>query len=139
MKLSTFIPVLLLGLCSLNVQGQEGARITIIVENVLSDQGSLLASLHTEATFMKDVGVAHAQSPAKKGKVTLTFDDIAPGTYAVLLIHDSNDNKQMDFDASGMPIESYGQTGDIDLYGPPSFASAKFEMAGEDLEFHIRL
>ncbi|SHI99150.1 DUF2141 domain-containing protein [Pseudozobellia thermophila] len=138
MKRSALVLVLLLALFGAGVQAQEGAHITLKIENVLSDQGSILASLHTEATFMKGVGVAHAESPAKKGDVSLRFENVKPGTYAVLLIHDSNDNKRMDFDVSGMPVESYGQTGDINLYGPPVFADAKFEVADEDLEFNIR-
>ena len=138
MKTNLFTLAFLFAIGVINAQKEKNGSLKITIENVLSDDGTILASLHTKETFLKAPGVASAEAPAKEGRVTLEFENINPGTYAILVIHDSNDNKQMDFDASGMPTESYGQTGDINLYGPPVFADSKFEMTGEDQEFNIR-
>jgi len=136
-KLAVVLGVLVMGFTT-NAQDAQGATITVTVENVLSDGGTILAGLHTAETFMKGNGVASAIAPAKTGEVTLTFENVAPGTYAVMVMHDVNDNKQMDFDSTGMPIESYGQTGNTNPYGPPVFTDSKFEVNGEDQEFRIR-
>ncbi|PKA99891.1 uncharacterized protein (DUF2141 family) [Flavobacteriaceae bacterium MAR_2009_75] len=138
MKTHLFILAFLFTLNVINAQEDKTATLKITIENVSSGEGTILASLHTEDTFLKTPGVASTEATAEEGTVTLEFENVDPGTYAILVIHDRNDNKQMDFDASGMPTESYGQTGDINLYGPPVFADSKFEMTGEDQEFNIR-
>ena len=119
-------------------QDKEGLTIKVTIQNVLSDGGTILGGLHTADTFMKGMGVAKAMEPAKEGEVTLTFENVTPGTYAIMVMHDKNDNKQMDMDANGMPQESYGTTGEMNMYGPPSFETSKFELNGEDQEFIIR-
>ncbi|WP_273567380.1 DUF2141 domain-containing protein [Maribacter halichondriae] len=133
---------LLLGLAFIgfttNAQDASGSTITVTVENVLSDGGTILAGLHTTDTFMKGAGVSNAMAPAKAGEVTLTFENVQPGDYAIMVMHDKNDNKQMDMDTNGMPQESYAATGEMNMYGPPTFEGAKFEVNGEDQEFRIR-
>ena len=119
-------------------QDAEGVTVTVTIENVLSDGGTILAGLHTADTFMKGQGVANAMVPATEGEVTLTFENVQPGTFAVMVMHDKNDNKRMDMEANGMPKESYGMTGPMESYGPPSFETAKFEVTDEDLDFRIR-
>lgn len=122
---------------STKAQDTEGATVTVIIENVLSDGGTILGGLHTSDTFMKGQGVANAMVPAKTGEVTLTFENVTPGTYAIMVMHDKNDNKQMDMDANGMPQENYASSGET-TYGPPSFEASKFEFTGENQEFRIR-
>lgn len=134
--------VLALGLflIGFTTQAQEasGATVTLTIENVLSDDGTILAGLHTVDTFMKGIGVINAMEPAKKGEMVLTFENVKPGTYAIMAMHDANDNKQMDMDPNGMPKESWANTGEINLYGPPTFEGSKFEVADKDLEFRLR-
>ena len=119
-------------------QKKEGVNITLIIENVLSNEGKVLGALHSEETFMKGSGIKNEGIDASKGEVTLTFSDVTPGTFAIMLLHDSNNNNRMDYEANGMPKESYATSGDIELYGPPTFNAAKFEVTDEDLELRIR-
>ena len=117
---------------------EEKVTLTVTIENVLNDNGNVLISLHNNETFMKGPGVIDLQEKAVKGAVTVTFKDIAPGTYAIMVLHDENDNKRMDFEASGMPKESYGTSNNVMAMGPPSFADSKFELADKDLDLVIR-
>ena len=121
-----------------SAQESEGVTITVTIENVLSDEGQILGAIHSEETFMKAPGVKNEIIKATKGEVTLKFSNVTPGTFAIMLLHDSNNNNRMDFEANGMPKESYATSGDVDLYGPPTFNATKFEIAEEDLEFRIR-
>lgn len=136
-KLGLFIAALLIGFTSI-AQDKEGVTIKVTIENVLSDGGTILGGLHTADTFMKGMGVLNAMEPAVAGEVTLTFENVEPGTFAIMVMHDANDNKQMDFEANGMPKESYGTSGEINPYGPPMFEDAKFEVTNEDQEIRIR-
>jgi len=135
--LALILGLLITGLFA-NAQETEGVTITVTIENVLNDNGKILAALHTSETFMKGQGIDNYEVDAKKGSTTFTFENIVPGTYAISTLHDENGNQRMDFEDSGMPKESYGMSGNGMSMGPPSFEGAKFEVTNEDLEFRIR-
>lgn len=111
--------------------------ITVKVANPLNDNGHVLIGLHTEDTFMKGKGLFNAKETVKDGQVLMTFENIPTGNYAVMVIHDENDNSRMDMELNGMPKESYGMSNNPMLYGPPTFGDAKFELT-EDTEIVIR-
>ena len=116
----------------------KGITITVNIENVMNDKGMLLASLHNSETFMKGEGLKYVAVASKVGELALTFENVAPGEYAIMLLHDENNNQRMDFETNGMPKEPYATTGDMELYGPPTYNGAKFAVADENLEFTVR-
>lgn len=139
-KLRIFGIILATVVSTLSLKAQEatGITITVTIENVLSSEGQIIAGLHTEDTFMKGEGIASQLKNASKGEMTLMFNDVTPGTYAIMLLHDTNGNNRMDFEANGMPKESYTNSGNIEMYGPPTFAGAKFEVSDENQEISLR-
>ncbi len=132
---------LILGLVLTTVTGSaqesEGVTVTVTIENVLSDEGKVIGSLHTEQTFMKGPGIVNKEMDATKGELTLTFNNVSNGTFALMLLHDKNENNRMDFESNGMPKENYATSGET-TYGPPSFNDSKFVVADKNLEFRIR-
>nr|WP_299342999.1 DUF2141 domain-containing protein [Allomuricauda sp.] len=119
-------------------QETTGISIKVSINNVTSDEGKVLISLHTEDTFMKGRGIQTLESTIENGKVEFTFEDVSAGTYAIMALHDENENSRMDYETNGMPKESYGMSGNEMFMGPPNFMDAKFEVKEEDLEFEIR-
>lgn len=115
----------------------EGTTITVTVP-VKNNEGSILAALYNEAQFMKE-GVQNQLGTIEDGKSVMTFTNVAPGSYAVILFHDKNNNKQMDFDTNGMPLEPYGVSNNAMSYGPPQWNEAKFEVSDKPLELEIRM
>jgi uncharacterized protein (DUF2141 family) len=68
------------------------------------------------------------------------FAEIAPGTYALAVIHDENLNGKLDANRLGMPTEGYGFSNDARAaLGPPSFSAASFPYDGRNLALTIRL
>lgn len=68
------------------------------------------------------------------------FADIAPGTYALAVIHDENRNGKLDANWAGIPSEGYGFSNDVRAaLGPPSFSAASFPYDGRSLALTIRL
>lgn len=114
------------------------STITIIIDNVKSNTGIVKMSLHTADTFMKGKGLMSGQSEIKDGKITITFQNVEPGDYAVIAFHDENENNKMDFRENGMPLESYGTSNNSMAFGPPNYTDAKFTVADKDLELNIR-
>lgn len=133
---------LILGLCmtvlTTYAQDTDGVTVTVTLENVLNSNGKILAGLHTVETFMKGQGIDGYMNDAKTGEMTFTFENVTPGTYAVSVLHDENNNMAMDFESNGMPKENYGMSGNLMEMGPPTFEGSKFEVEGEDVELKIR-
>jgi uncharacterized protein (DUF2141 family) len=117
---------------------ESGKSITVTIDNVTSDEGKVLLALHTKDTFMKAGGVAEAESTIKDGKVTVSFDNVAPGEYAIIALHDANNNGKMDFAENGMPKEAYGSSNNPMSYGPPQYEDSKFIVSDKNLELNIR-
>lgn len=68
------------------------------------------------------------------------FEDIAPGTYALAVIHDENMNGKLDTNWIGIPTEGYGFSNDVTAaLGAPSFAAARFPYDGRNLNLTISL
>lgn len=138
MKTLSLIITLLFALTLTQAQeNSEGKTITVTIENIKNNKGNVLLSLHTENTFMKGKGIKNEQSKIADGKITVTFKNVEPGTYAIMALHDENKNNQMDFEDDGLPKESYGMSNNPMSYGPPQFATAKFELKNEDLKMNI--
>ncbi|MEP0132029.1 MAG: DUF2141 domain-containing protein [Eudoraea sp.] len=121
-----------------NAQDIKGITVKVTIENVLSDEGQILAALHTQDTFMRGLGIQNFQSKAKTGSISFVFEDVKPGAYAISSLHDANENQRMDFEDSGMPKENYAMSGNEMNQGPPTFQDVKFEVNGEDLELNLR-
>ena len=68
------------------------------------------------------------------------FEDIAPGTYALAVIHDENMNGKLDTNWLGVPTEGYGFSNDAKtLLGAPSFSAAGFSYNGQNIDLTISL
>lgn len=130
--------VFILSTSFLNAQEVSNASITVTINNVPSNKGKVIMALHTADTFMKGGGIQNSESIIKDGKVIVTFENVAPGTYAVIALHDLNENGRMDFQENGMPMEDFGTSNNTMSFGPPQFSESKFEMTNEDLEITIK-
>lgn len=117
---------------------KEGTTITVTVP-VKSDKGKVIFGLYNEATFMKAAPLQGLESEIIDGKATVIFKYVTPGVYAISLFHDTNNNKQMDFEPSGMPKEMYGVSNNIMNMGPPQWSDAKFEVSNKPIEMEIRM
>ncbi|WP_347174469.1 DUF2141 domain-containing protein [Polaribacter uvawellassae] len=111
--------------------------ITVTIDNVPSDNGTVNYALYNKDNFMKEPVQTQSSSPkGKKSKVV--FTNIEPGNYAIICFHDANSNKKMDFQSNGMPIESYGMSNNPMSFGPPNFDEAQFEVSDKDVTLEIR-
>lgn len=119
-------------------QTETKNTITVIVENFTSNEGKAAIALHTSDTFMRGAGIQNLEAKIVDGKATFTFENVSNGEYALLVLHDKNENDRMDFEENGMPKESYGTSNNTRSFGPPIYDDAKF-IVDKDLELTIRL
>ena len=117
-----------------------GASVTVVISGLRNTQGVIQACLTARAaTFPecdKDPAALRLTVPAANGPV-LVFRHVQPGNYAVSLFHDQNANGRLD-KAMGIPREGYGFSRNAPVrFGPPSFADARFAVAGADVTMPI--
>lgn len=73
-------------------------------------------------------------------KATCGFEDIAPGRYALAVIHDENRNGELEMNWMGVPQEGYGFSNDAKgTLAAPSFEKASFPYNGQSLQMTITL
>lgn len=125
-------------------RGNGGAAckggLLIKVVGMDSDAGVVRISLfNSEVKWdSKKDSFRHVAVPVKHGVAVARFSDLPPGSYAVMLYHDSNDNHMFDMNFMGIPEEDYGFSNNVrPLFSLPSFRSASF-MVGCDLA-HIEI
>lgn len=136
--MKTFFCIGLFLALSVVVRGQEMFTIKVTVENATSDKGSVLFGLHNENTFMKAKELQGGATAIENGQCSFIFENVVPGTYAVIALHDANDNKRMDFEVTGMPKEDYAVSNNPMSFGPPRFSEAAFDLKDQDLELMLR-
>ena len=139
MKSLFTIMTILISYFSVHAQEVKGTTITVTVPNVTSSKGTVQIGLYDEQTFMKAAPLKAEISKIEDGKVQVTFKEVTPGIYAISCYHDENNNNQMDFEANGMPKESYGISNNPMSYGPPNWAEAKFEVFDKPVHMEIRM
>ncbi|TRO66730.1 DUF2141 domain-containing protein [Christiangramia sabulilitoris] len=137
MKTIAVLAAMLLGAL---VQAQTGTsgNISATVPNVSGTEGSVVFGLYSAETFMKAEPEFAVSADIIDGKAVAHFEDVPHGTYAILVMHDKNDNKKMDFDTNGMPLENYGSSGNGMSYGPPVWEDSKFDFDGTPKQLEIR-
>lgn len=105
--------------------------LTVHVSQLRNDRGRVAVALFTSAKDFPDQrrALAGRLTRIRDGRAAVRFDGLPPGKYAVAVLHDENQNDEMDFNFLGMPLEGYGFSNDASaLFGPPSFAAAAFTL-----------
>ncbi|MDG1826014.1 MAG: DUF2141 domain-containing protein [Henriciella sp.] len=110
----------------------SASELTLNVEGIEKAQGTITLGLFDEATYNGDGAVKGANLKVEGDAVTVTFDGLEPGEYAVRLYHDVNDDGEMNTNPFGMPTEPYAFSNDAKgRFGPAKWEAAKFTVAAE--------
>lgn len=136
----TIAIVLISGFYSTLSFAQEGHTVTVIVKSITNAKGTISATLTADEENFPNVSSAVGNQKiaiTEKGQVTLTFENIPNGKYAVVLVHDLNGNDQLDMNGQ-MPAEPFGFSKIAFLMGPPQFKDCAFEVK-EDTQTIISL
>ena len=112
----------------------QAARIIVTVTGLKSAAGGVYVGLYaTPSKFLNGTQVdAMRKVKASTGPVTVVFDNLPPGTYAVGAYHDENNNDHMDTDFVGLPTEGYALSNGVRaVTSKPTFQQASFTV-GKD-------
>ncbi len=114
--------------------------LSVHIKGVKNNQGNVFVELYNDAkTFRKSAqAFAILQVPATEGIVTVKFDGIKPGHYAVLAYHDEDGNGLLNKRFGMIPTEGYALSNNPTVIGPPSFEDSDFEVLG-DAELNVAM
>ena len=119
------------------------ADVTVVAVNLRNHEGVVRACLTNAADHFpscKDSAESMNLVRDAAGTVTMTFENVAPGRYAVALLHDENDNGKADRVLGMMPREGFGFSNDAPVnMGPPAFGDAAIEVGAHELHQSIRM
>ena len=103
------------------------AEVTVQVSGLRNASGTIYAAVCTEAEFLNPTCSYFGRAPASAGAVTVS--GVPPGTYAVQVVHDENDNQTLDRPGF-LPSEGMGFSRDAPMrMGPPRWPDASFALA----------
>lgn len=118
------------------------ARLDVGIGKLRSDKGMIRVCLTADPeNFPACIDDARALSRSVPAATRdIAFEGLAPGTYAVAVIHDENGNNKLDT-TLGIPREGFGFSRNPAIgFGPPKFAAARFALtdAGATQDIRIR-
>jgi len=126
----------------------------VSIEGVRSSAGTLMIGLydspeHFNTAIDKAEEVGTLNDEARLGGVALraiagtqsvVFTNLNPGSYAVIVFHDENDNGKLDKNFLGVPIEGYGFSNNAQgSLGPPDFkeVAVTLDEAGKEISISL--
>ena len=119
------------------------AAVSVRAGPLRNSRGSIACRLHKSSEgFPRDRAGTVAQRVKVSGQfTTCSFEGLAPGTYAIVIHHDENDNRKFDTNALGIPVEGYGVSNNrTHALSAPRWEEAKFTLAaGQTRELEIAL
>ena len=122
---------------------KQASNITVTVTNMRSSEGVVRACITTKSKGFpkcdKDGTSINVVTPAASS-VTVNFKNVAPGRYAIALLHDENNNGKADRALMMMPTEGFGFSRDAKVrMGPPKFDDAAFDVTGRAISQTIKM
>jgi uncharacterized protein (DUF2141 family) len=112
----------------------------IHVNNIKSKKGSIQFALFTsEADYLKKP-VEKKIIKSTGNDVTVIFENLQPGDYSLSVIHDENENGELDSNAFGIPKEGFAFGNNaLGSFGPPPFEKTTITIADQNVKQEIKL
>lgn len=122
----------------------EPGTLTVTVTNIRNDKGQIGCSLYASKDGFpsepkKARVVVFVQQ--RSGKATCRFKGVKAGTYAVSVMHDENEDGELETSLVGRPKEWWGVSNDVpaERFGPPKYEKARFKYEGDAKAIRIKL
>ena len=110
------------------LRGRKG-----VLRVVLVDKPEAWMSKKTPPLTRRDIALKDLDDTTALDPFVVTFDALAPGTYALSAYHDANGNNRLDTNFLGIPTERTGASNNPrPAMRAPRFNEAKFDLAADE-------
>ena len=129
---------------TLETMGQSNqTSLQVSISGASSDAGSIRILVFSKPSGFPDQvkqAVRSISLAPKSGKANFKLTDLPPGTYAIGVIHDQDNNGKLSTNAVGYPTEKFSFSKNPKVYfGPPSFEKAAFVLGKTAVSLEISL
>ena len=118
----------------------QAAKLIVTIEGTRNADGYLYVELFSQPDGFPDgdYSARHTKLKAAARTLTVVFDELAPGTYAVGAYHDNN--SRLDTGFIGYPTEGYARSNGIRaVISRPRFIDAAFPVGDQDARVTLRI
>lgn len=118
----------------------QGGHLTVTVKDIEVGVGKIYVALYdSPANFLKKYAYSESASADATTK-DISFFNLREGEYAISVIHDQNENGELDKNFFGIPKEGFGfLNGMMGRFGPPGFDQVKITWTGESQKVIVPL
>jgi uncharacterized protein (DUF2141 family) len=117
-------------------------KLQVTVTNIKGHKGDIIVGIFdSNENFLKKP-LDGRMEKASGDSITVVFENLKPGKYAVSVLHDANKNKDLDKNKLGIPKEGFGFSNNVlGAMGPPSFERAQIDLTPDqkDLDIDIKM
>ena len=119
----------------------EMASLTVTVTDAITTTGTIEVTLfNSSESFMNSVFLQKSGKADENGTYVAEFAGIIEGEYAVVVVHDENDNQAYDSGFLGFGGEKLGYSNNVRPFmGRPDFDDVKLSIGIENTEIEISL
>ena len=123
---------LLLASATFSKPTNDSHSLTVVIKNFKNTNGKAqITYFSSEERFLKE-GETVTVDIESQDEITVVFEGVKSHKIAVSVIHDENENGDLDTGVFGIPTEDYGFSNDAKgSFGPPSFEDCIIEMSGD--------
>lgn len=111
------------------------ARVIVTVDGVRDSRGNVYIGLYSNPNeFLNGTHcTAYYKVQAATGPITVAFNNLPPGEYAVGAYHDEDGSGQLETNALGQPINGYALSNGVRAqFAKPEFSQAAFAVGTRD-------
>ena len=119
------------------------ARLTIEVSGCRNASGRVMVGLVDSPDDFpqprSDDAWIGVNVPISNGRATATFEDLAPGRYAIACYHDENGNQKLDRNFLGLPKEGFAFGNNAFRMGKPRFDECSVILPEDGLTTQVEI
>ncbi|MEO5602489.1 MAG: DUF2141 domain-containing protein [Cyclobacteriaceae bacterium] len=140
MKNKVEIAIMIVFLLAGMIEGQSQISLEITVDNITNIEGSLRVGISKNAKDFPDKSGEGKVILVSGNSMTVVFEGVQPGDYAISVFHDENNNETLDTNLFGLPKEGFAFGNNaMGMFGPPSFDNAKITVKNKTVKHTITL
>jgi uncharacterized protein (DUF2141 family) len=128
----------MIGICTCGI---AQSKLQVTVNNIKGEKGNIMVGLFdSDESFLKKP-LDGRMVKASGDSITVVFDNLKPGKYAISVLHDANTNKDLDQNKLGIPKEGFGFSNNATgALGPPSFEKALVDLIDQrKMDINIKM
>jgi uncharacterized protein (DUF2141 family) len=110
------------------------ADLSVEISNIEHDKGQVRVVLYNnpDSFLNEEKSQAFQESPATVGTLTVNFNHLQPGDYALVAYHDEDGDGKLDRFLGMIPSEGYGLSRNPKVFGKPDFDDARISLRKND-------